>query len=100
MSASVVVDFASTPEFPNTPDGDTPKVEIVRGQVRTFIEGFVAVKRRLPDRIALDAADHRHCCRRILTRMQRPVREQAKAEWRERRKAGSKELCAIAAPSP
>ena len=100
MSASVVVDFAALPEFPNTPDGERPKVELVRDQVQAFIEGYVAAKRRQPERIVLAASDHRHCLRRVLARMQRPHREKAKADWQERRKAGSNELWRDCRPEP
>lgn len=100
MSASVVVDFASLPKFPNTPDGERPKVELIRDQVQGYIEGYITAKRRPPERVVLVAADYRHCVRRILARMQRPRRDKAKADWQERRKAGSKELWRDCRPEP
>ena len=100
MSDPVVVDFAAQPEFPNTPDGERPKVELVRDQVQAFIDGYVTAKRRQPERIVLAASDHRHCVRRVLSRMQRPHRDKAKADWQERRKAGSKELWRDCRPEP
>jgi len=54
----------------------------------------------LPARIVVNAADLKHCTRRILSRMQRPHREKAKADWLERRKAGSKEKWRDARPAP
>lgn len=100
MSDPVVVDFHLESEFPKKPGGERPKVEVVREQVQSFIDGYVAAKRRLPSRIVLAAQDHRHCVRRILARMQRPHRQKAKAEWQERRKAGSKELWRDCKPQP
>lgn len=97
---TVVVDFSKEPEFPVKPNGDAPKVEQVRGQVATYVDGYGLAKNAPPARIVVNAADLRHCVRRILSRMQRPHREKAKAEWQERRKAGSKEKWRDARPVP
>ncbi len=98
--AAVVVDFAQEPEFPEKPNGDAPKVEQVRAQVSAYVDGYGLAKATLPARIVVNAADLKHCARRILSRMQRPHREKAKAEWQERRKAGSKEKWRYARPVP
>lgn len=98
--AAVVVDFAQEPAFPEKPNGDAPKVEQVRAQVSAYVDGYGLAKATLPARIVVNAADLKHCARRILSRMQRPHREKAKAEWQERRKAGSKEKWRDARPVP
>lgn len=97
---TIVVDFAREPEFPEKPNGDAPKVEIVRAQVSAYVDGYGLAKSTLPARIVVNAADLRHCVRRILSRMQRPRRDKAKADWLERRKAGSKEKWRDARPAP
>lgn len=97
---TIVVDFAQEPEFPEKPNGDAPKVEIVRAQVSAYVDGYGLAKSTLPARILVNAADLRHCVRRILSRMQRPRRDKAKADWLERRKAGSKEKWRDARPAP
>ncbi|MGY8563306.1 hypothetical protein L0938_07800 [Paracidovorax citrulli] len=98
--AAVVADFSREPEFPVKPNGDAPKVEHVRAQVAAYVDGYGLAKAALPARIVVNAADLKHCTRRILSRMQRPHREKAKAEWQERRKAGSKEKWRDARPVP
>ena len=97
---AVVVDFAKEPEFPAKPNGDAPKVENVRSQVAAYVDGYGLAKNAAPARIVVNAADLKHCDRRILSRMQRPHREKAKADWLERRKAGSKEKWRDARPEP
>lgn len=94
------MDFYQEPEFPEKPNGDAPKVEQVRAQVAAYVDGYGLAKATLPARIVVNAADLKHCARRILSRMQRPHREKAKAEWQERRKAGSKEKWRDARPAP
>lgn len=100
MTASVVVDFSKEPEFPKTPGGEPSRVELVREQVRAYIEGYTAAKRRHPERIVLAASDYRHCVRRFLARMQRPRLHKAKEEWQAARKAGSTVLWRDARPLP
>lgn len=100
MTNHVVVDFQSVESFPTKFGGELPRVELIREQVQVFVEGYAAAKGREPDRILLQASDLKHCVRRILARMQKPRRDKAKAEWRERRKAGSKERWWDVAPEP
>jgi len=100
MNASVVVDLSTQPEFPNKPNGEPPKVELVRHQVKSYIDGFTAAKRRQPERVVILGTDYAHCVRRVLSRMQRPRRLAAKTEWQEARKNGSKILWRDARPLP
>ncbi|CAH0175446.1 hypothetical protein [Stenotrophomonas lactitubi] len=100
MTASVVVDFSKEPEFPKKPTGETPKVELVREQLATYVEGYQLARKTAPARIVLQTSDFKHCLRRILARMQKPHRDQAKAAWQERRKAGSQEKWRDAKPEP
>jgi len=88
MTASVVVDFSKEPKFPKKPTGEAPKVELVREQLATYVEGYQLARKTAPARILLQASDFKHCLRRILARMQKPHRDKAKAAWQERRKAG------------
>lgn len=100
MSASFVVDFSREPEFPKKPSGETPRVELVREQLAAYVDGYELAKRSQPPRIVLQTSDFKHCVRRILARMQKPHRDRAKADWKERRKAGSQELWRDAKPEP
>ncbi len=100
MTSPVVVDFQSVQSFPAKPGCELPRVELIREQVAVFVEGYATAKGREPDRIVLQASDLKHCVRRILARMQKPRRDKAKAEWRERRKAGSKERWRDVKPEP
>jgi len=100
LAPPVVVDFATEHEFPKKPSGEQPKVEQVREQIAAYVDGYELVKHTPPARIVLQASDLRSCVRRILARMQKPHRDQAKAAWKERRKAGSKETWREAKPDP
>ena len=100
MTTSVVVDFHTEPEFPKLDNGERPRIELIREQVASYVEGYTVAKGHKPARIVLQAQDLMHCQRRVRARMQKPHRDQAKAEWQERRKAGSKERWRDAKPEP
>lgn len=100
MTASVVVDFSKESEFPKRMGGELPRVELIREQLATYVEGYQLARKAAPTRIVLQASDFKHCLRRILARMQKPHRDQAKDAWRERRKAGSREKWRDARPDP
>lgn len=99
-TSAVVVDFSQEPEFPKKPCGGAPKGELVREQVASYVDGYRLAKNALPNRIVVNANDLKHCTRRILSRMQRPHREKAKAEWQQRRKAGAQEKWRDVRPEP
>ncbi|MBH1556242.1 hypothetical protein I5U12_18880 [Stenotrophomonas maltophilia] len=100
MTDSVVVDFFHEPEFQNKLGGERPRVELIREQLANYVDGYQLAKNSQPPCIVLQASDLKHCVRRILARMQKPHRDRAKADWEERRKAGSPELWRDAKPEP
>lgn len=100
MTDSVVVDFQHEAEFAKKENGELPRVELIREQVAGFVEGYTTAKGQRPPRIAVQASDLKHCVRRILARMQKPHRDEAKAAWMRARKAGSKQPWREAKPEP
>ena len=100
MTDSVVVDFQHEPEFAKKENGELPRIEQIREQVAGFVEGYATAKGQQPPRIVLQASDLKHCVRRILVRMQKPHRDEAKAAWMRARKAGSKKPWREAKPEP
>ncbi|HFF6216645.1 hypothetical protein [Stenotrophomonas maltophilia] len=100
MTDSVVVDFQHEPEFAKKENGELPRIELIREQVAGFVSGYTTAKGNRPPRIVLQSSDLKHCVRRILARMQKPHRAKAKAEWQEKRKAGSTQPWRDAKPEP
>ncbi|WP_414553389.1 hypothetical protein [Stenotrophomonas forensis] len=87
MTDSVVVDFQHEPEFSKKENGELPRIELIREQVAGFVDGYTTAKGQRPPRIVLQISDLKHCVRRILARMQKPHRDEAKAAWMRSRKA-------------
>ncbi|MBH1600350.1 hypothetical protein I5U56_06560 [Stenotrophomonas maltophilia] len=79
MTDSVVVDFQHEPEFAKKENGELPRIEQIREQVAGFVDGYTTAKGQRPSRIVLQISDLKHCVRRILARMQKPHRDEAKA---------------------
>ncbi|HEL3246042.1 TPA: hypothetical protein UM344_001257 [Stenotrophomonas maltophilia] len=71
MTTSVVVDFHHEPEFPKLDNGERPRIELIREQVASYVEGYTVAKGHKPARIVLQAQDLMHCRSPTATR-QRP----------------------------
>jgi hypothetical protein len=98
IDATVLIDMALEEAFPCKPDGTPPRIELVLNQVAGYVDGYQLAKQSLPARIVVNDVDLKHCMRRIASRMQKPHRDKAKAEWQARRDKGSKQRWRDARP--
>lgn len=87
---NVIINFAAEAEFPKRKNGSAPKVDQVRQRIATFVDGYLAARHRLPERVVLAPGEYEHCMRKILARTNREARAAKRRDWEALRKSSAK----------
>ena len=84
----VDVNLATEAMFPDTEEGNKPKIEVLRTQIVDFIGTYMTNRGKKPERVVLAPGDHKHIIRRINARLNVEIRRTARADYLAKRAKG------------